>query len=230
MKKHLFLFLIALAICINHQTASAQTSRNGNWIAYIGNNSFAKRYNVWNEVQYRNYNLIGDLQQLIARVGVGYHLTEGNNNVLLGYALIHSERYTATGDKAATTEHRIFQQFITKQQFGRMYLQHRYRVEERFFTDKKQLRFRYLLGLNIPLNKKTMSQGAWYVSVFDELFINGESPRFDRNRMYGALGYQIRPRLRAELGFLAQGVESDQRGQLQVMFFNQLPVRKAKTK
>jgi hypothetical protein len=226
MKKYLCLCLITLLITSHQQTAQGQSADNGNWMTYIGNNGFAKRFNLWNEVQYRNYNLIGDLQQLIGRVGIGYDLTPSNNNLLLGYAYIYTERYINTTDKANSAEHRIFQQLVTKQHFGRMYLQHRYRIEERFLTDKTQLRFRYLLGLNVPLNQKNMGRGALYLSLFDEIFVNTKSPRYDRNRFYAALGYQFHPRLRAEIGFMSQAVEISERGQFQVMFFNQLPLKK----
>jgi len=71
----------------------AQKSDIGNWFIYFGNQAINKKWNWWNEVQYRNYNFIGDLQQLLIRTGIGYNLTENNNNVLLGYAFINSHQY-----------------------------------------------------------------------------------------------------------------------------------------
>jgi hypothetical protein len=67
-------------------------------------------------------------------------------------------------------EHRIFQQFITKQKFGRFNLQHRYRLEERFLEDDFRMRFRYMLGLNIPITQKEMLPKTLYASVYNEIF------------------------------------------------------------
>src|SRR5664279_2673511 len=85
----LFLFLFSFAPVKLH----AQKSDVGSWFIYFGNQQINKKWNWWNEVQYRNYNFIGDLEQLVFRTGIGYNLTENNNNVLLGYAFIYSEPY-----------------------------------------------------------------------------------------------------------------------------------------
>ena len=95
--------------------ALSQDSNLGNWLIYIGNKKLNSKWNIHNEVQYRNYNAIGDLEQLLLRTGVGYNITEGNN-LLLGYGYILSENYIGeSDDKVSVNEHRIFQQFTTKQ-------------------------------------------------------------------------------------------------------------------
>ena len=72
---------------------NAQDSNFGNWLIYIGNKKINSKWNIHNEIQYRNYNAIGDLEQLLIRTGLGYTFNEGNNNVLLGYGYILSENY-----------------------------------------------------------------------------------------------------------------------------------------
>src|SRR5215468_8602340 len=95
-KKALFSILILFVSTV----CCAQKSDIGNWFIYFGNQAMNKKWNWWNEVQYRNYNFIGDLQQLLIRTGIGYNLSESNNNVLLGYAFIYSENYPSdTSDK-----------------------------------------------------------------------------------------------------------------------------------
>jgi len=129
-------------------TAFSQESNLGNWLIYIGSKKLDNKWNIHHEVQYRNYNAIGDLEQLLLRTGVGKNLTDGNNNLLLGYGFIRSENYTNEEDKIVINEHRIFQQFITKQSIGKLGVQHRYRFEQRFVEDDFKLRFRYLLGID----------------------------------------------------------------------------------
>lgn len=207
------------------KTAGAQTSSTGNWWIYTGSQPMNKKWNWHNEIQYRNYNAIGDLQQLLLRTGIGFNLSENNNNLLVGYAFIRSQNYIAgQNEKATVDEHRIFQQFITRQQFSRVFIQHRYRLEERFIEKDFQMRTRYLLGFNFPLNKKVMEKNAIYLSVYDELFINLQPSYFDRNRLYGALGWVIHKNLKLELGFMNQTLSSSSRNQFQVALFNTFPV------
>ncbi|MDX5420966.1 MAG: DUF2490 domain-containing protein [Hymenobacteraceae bacterium] len=205
--------------------AWAQRSSIGSWYIYFGNQQLSKRWSWHNEVQYRNFNAVGDLEQLLLRTGLGYNLTPGNNNLLLGYAYIYSEPYTAgTESKGSVSEHRIFQQLITRQQFSRFYLQHRYRLEQRFIEDTDfRMRYRYFLSLNLPLTNREMVPNTVYLSVYNEIFIHNTSPLYDRNRLYGALGYTINKYLRAEVGFMSQLLENGHREQVQVVLFNNIP-------
>ncbi|AZA90003.1 DUF2490 domain-containing protein [Chryseobacterium sp. G0162] len=203
----------------------AQKNDLGAWYMYFGNNKISKKLNWHNEVQYRNFDAIGDLEQLLIRTGIGYDLTENNNNVLLGYGFILSQPYV-NGDKKENIEHRIFQQYITKQKFGRFNLQHRYRLEERFLEDDFRMRFRYMLGLNIPITQKEMLPKTLYASVYNEIFLHFNSPTFDRNRVYGALGYVINKNMRIEAGYMNQIQENRNRGQIQIGFYNNIPFTK----
>lgn len=203
----------------------AQKSDLGAWYMYFGNNKISKKLNLHNEIQYRNFDAVGDLEQLLIRTGIGYDLTENNNNVLLGYGFILSQPYVK-GDKKENIEHRIFQQFITKQKFGRFNLQHRYRLEERFLEDDFRMRFRYMLGFNIPITQKEMLPKTLYASVYNEIFLHFNSPVFDRNRVYGALGYVINKNMRVEAGYMNQIQENRNRGQIQIGFYNNIPFTK----
>lgn len=216
-----FCFLLVLFLTAN---VNAQKTDTGNWFLYFGNQKINNRWNWHNEVQYRNFNFAGDLEQLLLRTGIGYNLTENNNNILLGYACVHSEPYVAgTDDKLETDEHRIFQQFITKQQFGRVHIQHRYRVEERFLNDDFKLRFRYFLSLNVPINKKALDKNAIYASAYNEIFLNTEQNQFDRNRLYGGIGYCFSKNIKVEVGIMSQILANNTRAQFQIMIFNSLP-------
>ena len=195
----------------------AQDSNFGNWMIYFGNKQLNSKWNLHHEVQYRNYNAIGDLEQLLLRTGLGYNLTD-NTNILMGYGYILSENYIAnTDEKFQVNEHRIYQQLITKQKFKNITIQHRYRFEQRFVEDDFKLRFRYFLGVNAPLSKKETNK--WYLSAYNELFINTESSVFDRNRLYGGLGYKISNSVRMELGYMNQFFETSSRDQFNIITF-----------
>lgn len=215
-KKFAILFLLFLSLF----QSKAQDSDFGNWWIYFGNKQIDEKWNWHHEVQYRNYNFVGDLEQLLLRTGIGYNLTPNNNNILLGYAFIHSENYTGIEDeKIDVTEHRIYQQFITRQVFGRFNFQHRYRFEQRFIEDDFKMRLRYFLALNVPLNQKEMNDKTAYLSAYNEIFVNTESDFFDRNRIFAGLGYKINSNLRFEVGYMNQILNNFSRDQLNIMAF-----------
>jgi hypothetical protein len=223
--RKIFTKLIFTVLSLGSITAAAQKNDLGAWYMYFGNNKISKKLNWHNEVQYRNFDAAGDLEQLLIRTGIGYDLTENNNNILLGYGFILSQPYV-NGEKKENIEHRIFQQFITKQKFGRFNLQHRYRLEERFLQDDFRMRFRYMIGLNIPITQKEMLPKSLYASVYNEIFLHVDSPVFDRNRVYGALGYVINKNMRIEAGYMNQIQENRNRGQIQIGFYNNIPFNK----
>lgn len=197
----------------------SQDSDLGNWLIYFGNKKINSKWNLHHEVQYRNYNAIGDLEQLLLRTGLGYNLND-NNNVLLGYGYILSENYVGdTDDKISVNEHRIFQQFISKQNVGKVKLSHRYRFEQRFIEDNFKLRFRYFLSLNIPFKSDESETSPFYLSAYNEIFLNSKSSIFDRNRVYGGLGYNVNDNIRLELGYMNQFFETDSRDQINIITF-----------
>jgi len=208
-------FLLALPII-----TIAQESNLGNWLIYIGNKKLNSKWNIHNEVQYRNYNAVGDLEQLLLRTGVGYNLTENNNNILLGYGYILSENYIGdSDDKISVNEHRVFQQFTTKQSLWKVKLSHRYRFEQRFVESDFRMRFRYFLGINIPLQYKEDGKNPLYLSAYNEIFLNTKSSIFDRNRVYGGLGYKFSDQLKLELGYMNQFFETSSRDQINLIAF-----------
>ena len=212
---------IGLFIGLCSTFGMAQSSNLGNWLLYFGNKKIDNRWNWHHEVQYRNYDAIGDLEQLLLRTGMGYNLSENNNNLLLGYGFIKSQNYTPeSGGKITVNEHRIYQQFITRQSFGRVKVQHRYRFEQRWVENQDfKMRFRYFLAFNIPLNKPDMTEKAFYLSSYNEIFINHENTVFDRNRLYGGIGYKLNNYFRFELGYMNQFLNNNNRDQLNMATF-----------
>lgn len=197
---------------------SAQDSDLGNWILLFGNKQINQKLNWHHEVQYRNYDAIGDLEQLLLRTGIGVNVTD-NANALLGYGFIRSENYTSLDEKVIVNEHRIFQQLISKQKIGKLGLQHRYRFEQRFVEDIFKLRFRYFLGLAYPLWKDLNSPKEVYLSSYNEIFLNTRQNVFDRNRLYGGLGYRLSKLIRVELGYMNQFLNSGNRDQVNMVLF-----------
>ena len=218
-KKHFL--MAALSFMLLLPTLSrAQESDLGNWLIYIGSKKLEGKWNLHNEIQYRNYDAVGDLEQLLLRTGIGYNLSENNNNLLLGYGFIKSENYAANGlDKITVNEHRIFQQFTSKQKVGKLSLTHRYRFEQRFVEDDFKARFRYFLAFKLPFKGTEEAPSKYYLSAYNEIFLNTKSSVFDRNRVYGGLGYQLNKNVRLEAGYMNQFFESGGRDQINLITF-----------
>ena len=215
-----YISIIALFLFLMPFSTFAQDSDLGNWILLFGNKKINNKVNWHHEVQHRNYNAIGDLEQLLIRTGLGYSVAN-NTNLLLGYGFIRSENYTLADEKAVVNEHRIFQQVITKQSVDKLRLQHRYRFEQRFVEEDFRLRFRYFLGLAYPLKEYAESPKELYLTMYNEIFLNTRDNVFDRNRLYGGLGYKLNDKLRFELGYMNQFLNNGNRDQINlVCFFN----------
>ena len=124
-----------------------------------------------------------------------------------------------TQDKTSVNEHRIFQQFTSKQSVGVVSLTHRYRFEQRFVEADYKMRLRYFLAAKIPLQNTESESSKIYLSAYNEVFLNTESAVFDRNRVYAGVGYQLTKNIRMEAGYMNQIFETSSRDQFNLITF-----------
>ena len=207
-------------------TAVGQSNNVGTWFVYFGNQKINDKWNIQSDFQYRDYRFLGQRNQFLARAGLGYNLKPQNHNLLLGYAYIATDAYDEFDNNTSTKiEHRIYQQYLYKNKIGANSLTHRFRLEERFFPNEFGLRARYFISLQKPLGSKTIAKGNTYLSAYNELFVDIKDPKFDRNRLYGGLGYGITESLRIETGYMIQAQKNITRGQLQLIIVNNLPFK-----
>lgn len=199
----------------------------GAWYMYFFNSKISDtRFGFQGDVQYRNWNLGGDLEQLLLRGGATFSPHNANVKFTLGYGNITTGAFGSSD--ATVNESRIYQEALFPVKFGnRFYTNHRFRYEQRFAEDQNfRTRYRYNFFMNVALNKKEMEQGTVYLALYNELFINGERnigngidvQIFDRNRFYSALGYVIKKGMKVQLGLMRQTTNSWSKSQLQVSF------------
>lgn len=182
---------------------------------YFGFNRIHDNWSLYTEAQYRSHDMGQEIEQLLLRTAMNYHISK-NSSLAAGYGFIGSYDLETDIESPTTEEHRIFEQFIHKHFAPRIGFEHRVRVEQRFIGDTYKNRFRYRLFLTIPLGKKYMEPKTYFIGIYDELFINGEGKGFDRNRLYGAFGYQFNTSTNVQLGVLNQKLSNTNKWYLQV--------------
>lgn len=205
-KVNQFVVFFSLLILALPASLFAQQEETGNWLMYFGLNRVSDKFSIHTEVQYRNHTVAPvNIEQLLLRTGLNYHFSD-KAFVTAGYAYIMSYDFESEQKAPEFREHRIWQQFILTNTIGRVKFEHRYRVEQRWVEDNYLNRFRYRLMLFVPLNKPKIEKGTLFLGLYDEIFINGKDPFFDRNRLYGALGYQFNKSTSLQVGMLHQRV------------------------
>jgi hypothetical protein len=206
------------------QSLNAQTNEIGSWLVYFGNQKIDNKWNIQSDFQYRNHQVLSQRNQYLLRAGVGYNLKEQNHNLLLGFAYIATDSYDEVNTfKATRFESRIYQQYLYKHRFGKTYVNHRVRLEERFLANEFGLRGRYFISMQKPFKGKDITKHSSYFSTYNELFIDIKNAQFDRNRLYVGLGYGITEHIRIETGYMIQAQKNINRGQLQFILINNLP-------
>ncbi len=232
MKNLLIIILVVLGNTIDGKMY-AQTNEDalGSWYMYFFNGNFGdSRWGFQGDVQYRNWNIIGDLEQLLLRGGITYSPEVASIKFTLGYGNITSGMYGPGNSTSA--ESRIYQEALYPVRLGqRWYLNHRLRFEQRFVENQEfRTRYRYNLFVDIPLSKAEMVEKALYLALYDEIFINGkrrigngnEVQLFDRNRFYVGLGYMISSTMKVQLGFMNQTTDLLSKNQLQLSLHHKL--------
>jgi hypothetical protein len=218
------LLLLISFLVLNHLSAQVDESQTGSWYMYFFNHQFGdSQWGIQGDFQYRDWQGLGDKEQLLLRSGITFSPKNAGVKFTLGYGNVTTGQYGESDDTSA--ESRIYQEALIPQKLGnRFYLTHRFRYEQRFVEDQDfRTRYRYNLFLNVPLNKKELAPKAIYAALYNELFINGgtdigdgrEVQLFDRNRTYLGIGYVLNPSIRFQFGWLNQKTVTWGKGQLQ---------------
>ena len=192
------------------------------WLVYVGDHKLAPKWTLHTEYQARRVHGLRVPQNQLSRLGLGRTLTD-RVKVSASYTYFESFRYGAYPSVAgrASPEQRIYEDVTLNDPLGRLTLNHRIRLEQRWLgtrggEDGKgavgkwvyQNRIRYQLAATFPLQGPTIDNGEWYLNAFDELFMSfGKNVRnniFNQNRLSAGPGYQFTKNAKVELNYLYQ--------------------------
>lgn len=225
MRSSVLLFLLFLFCNTPRLSAQVDEDQLGAWyMGYWRIDSLIGQVGLQGDVQFRNWDMGSDLEQLLLRGGLTYTPKGFNGTFTLGYAHITSGAPGASD--ANTFEQRIYQEaLLPHHPGGRFFLTHRFRLEERFVQDQDlRTRVRYALFLNIPLTGPQLEPKTTYLALYDELFVNGGRgigdgrtvEIFDRNRAYAAIGHVVNEKVRVQAGAMWQSTDAWSKPQVQV--------------
>jgi hypothetical protein len=220
----LFLLCLFLSQVVLAQTVKKNYVQNNNaCFMYFGDHKFSSKWGLHIESQLRRNEVISKPQQLLLRTGLNYHLND-NAFLTVGYCFVETYPYGDLPVKTRFPENRFWEQIQIKTQVKSIEWINRLRLEQRFsklpvldgstykpgphvFTN----RFRLLNRFSIPLKGKTITDKSFYISCYDEVFINfGKKVAlnvFDQNRAYFALGYKIKNLGKLEMGYMFQSIQ-----------------------
>ena len=194
------------------QSEKVYPQSGGYWIGYFGDNKINSRFGIHSEVQARNYGINQSVETFLVRVGLNTYINP-NTMLTAGYGYIYGDVTSNDVLASNTSEHRIWQQLILRNRTRNIFLEHRFRLEQRFIenltseTNQTDHRVRYRFQTIFPLYSIDPYLRHWFVTLNNEIMINlKEEPAdfFDRNRFFTGIGYQVSPKMNFQLGYLNQ--------------------------
>ena len=175
---------------------------NQQWIQYYNQLKLSEKLTLYSDVSLRRINNFNQWSQVTIRTGIGYPLTE-NLQVVTGFACFNFYN----NNKPSRIEFRPYQEVNTSQNLCNVAVQHRLRVEARYFRkisdgvitsqSNFNFRFRYRLYCGIPLVKLSASNPdkKLLLNIGDEIFINAGKEiiynMLDNNRLLLGSTFQI---------------------------------------
>lgn len=208
--KYTVLFFLLIPLQLFSQKINYKNDLEA-WYMVFVDAKVSNKLGIHAEAQPRNYQIISTRQQFLLRTSLDYFATE-NTTFSIGYGNITSSSYFMESlflpkpEVQITKEHRIYQQILLKQKFGKVRLNHRYRLEQRWESTSLETnfsnRFRYFLEIDVPIWTAKNEIKQIFYSFYDEIFLNISDKPFSQNRFFHALGYKMSEFATFKVGYL----------------------------
>lgn len=182
----------------------SQKNDFGSWNVINTEVTLSPKWGIYNELQVRSQSFYDNHFYYEIKGGMSYSV---NKNFSL---LVGTGRYVTYSDGGSfkmpvtAKEFRLWQQLTMNHYLDRIKFEHRYRVEQRWFTTGYRNRFRYRLNMALPLNKRKIEPGTFYLGAFEEVFLTNTAPYFERSRLFIGAGYQLNKNFTVQPGYVYQ--------------------------
>ncbi len=184
--------------------SSGQNNYLGTWNVANIQYSFNKKTSLWAEGQLRSQKFINDFFYHEIKTGINY---KPNKSISILVGIGQYNTYSIGGNfKKPLTAHefRLWEQFTLVNNIGKLKLEHRYRIEQRWRNEEYRSRFRYRINPILPINKNKLQNKTLFATLYDEIFLSDKAGYFERNRFFAGLGYQLSKSITLQSGWIRQ--------------------------
>lgn len=205
----------------------------GYWLSYLGDNKINDKIGIHSEAQVRNLLLVDNsIKSALFRVGINFYATK-TSMLTAGYGFFSSAPTNIDSDLSSSYENRIWQQFVMRKKLPFVFMEHRYRIEQRFIsnttnnTNITNHRIRYRFQSIFPFYSISSHLRHFFFASYNELMLNFRSNHteiYDRNRLYFSIGYQVSPKLNFQFGYLNQLAQQSTFSNLEVNHLFQVAI------
>jgi hypothetical protein len=197
------LFVSFLFCLSNYRFVNCQQSSLGSWNIFNLKYSISDSWSFFGEAQIRSLKFYDHFHYHEVKGGVNYELKSG---IRLTLGAGTYQTYREGGDFVLpknNDEFRVWPQILLTQKLGKFKIEQRYRLESRFTSSGYRNRYRYRLGLTIPLfhSKDDFSIA---LNLNNELFFTDKEAFFERNRILGGLNIHLKKSAGIQLAYLHQ--------------------------
>lgn len=241
LKFSLLLFFVVSSVCA--QRSREVQTQNHVWTSINSQIRLSERWGIAADIHIRRTDFLQNNSFFFIRAGGLYYV---NKQLTLGAGYSHmwlANQKDAT--ELFSNENRLHQQIVLNQKLGKMQLNQRFRLEERWIqkvvnfvpTDAVRftVRYRYQLSMIVPFsfNKKIPA-----LAFADELMLQSGKDivynTFDQNRVFGGIRQQVTPSLSFDVGYMyvwqqkLSGYQYSSNRTVRLFFYWQPDVRKKK--
>ena len=198
MKIKIFSILLLFSIPIFSQ------DNLGSWNILNINLKANAKWSIFAESQIRSLSFYNEFHYYELKTGITYKMGE-DLSATSGFGSYNT--FSEGGNfktPMQNKEIRTWFQFNIKNQKQFFLIEHRYRAEQRFTSNGFRNRFRYRLGVTIPINSLKTEPKTFYLSIWNEVFLTNNEPFFERNRLFLGFGYEINKNLTVQTGYIYQ--------------------------
>src|SRR5437867_6758681 len=124
-------WLLIIVVFLSMKVSAQTIHENTGWFAWSNSYKLPGHLGLQFDVHIRSADDWSNVRATILRPGITYFFN-AKNNVTVGYGYIVTNNMQLDGAKNTLSEHRIWEQYTYNTKFGRVSLQNRLRLEQRF--------------------------------------------------------------------------------------------------
>ncbi|MCK6612076.1 MAG: DUF2490 domain-containing protein [Bacteroidia bacterium] len=198
-----FFFICCMIAHGNHLIA--QYTGLGSWNTLQLKAQLSKNWSVLGEAQLRSLHFYNQFHYYEYKAAAVYQL---HPEIKLTLGAGSYQTYREGGNfilPKNNNEVRIWPQLSLHHLVGKLNIEQRYRSESRFTSSGYRNRFRYRLGLSIPVTLSANNPAKKVtLHLSNELFFTDREPYFERNRIQFGIGFRASKMASVQVGYLHQ--------------------------